>query len=53
MVDNLTHTEDVQIATSMSVEADFAREKMYIAPQVGTCIVFARKRDLYLRSLVI
>lgn len=35
-VDNLTHTNDVNIATSTSVEADFAREKMYIAPQVCT-----------------
>jgi len=35
-VDNLTYTKDVHIATSASFEADFAREKMYIAPQVRT-----------------
>jgi len=38
MVDNLTHTTDVNTATGTSVEADFAREKMYIAPQFDDLI---------------
>jgi len=43
MVDNLTHIKDVKIATLTSVEADFAREKMYIAPHVCTCWLSSRK----------